>query len=63
MICQRAGRIKDMKLSYREKSFIALAVHLGKFAASLVMNEKGQDTFYHSLGAQNCITGWYYAQL
>lgn len=55
MICQRAGRIKNMKLSYGEKSFIALAVYLGKFAASSVMN-KGQDTFYHPLGAQNCIT-------
>lgn len=62
-ICQRAGRIKNMKLTYGEKSFIALAVHLGEFVAASVMNKKGQDTFYHSSGVQNCITGWYYAQL
>lgn len=52
-----------MKLTFGEKSFIALPVHSGTFAASSVMHKKGQNTFYRSLGAQNCITGWYYAQL
>lgn len=63
IICQHAGRIKNMKLTYGEKSCIALAVYLGKFATSSVISKKGQDAFYHSLGAQNCITGWCYAQL
>lgn len=62
-ICQCAGRRKNMKLTFGEKSFIALPVHSGTFAASSVMHKKGQNTFYRSLGAQNCITGWYYARL